>query len=418
MMKVVKAAMKEVREGVADGVLDDPALFVRLFDALPEPVVCVGTTVPAEPVVVYANAAATRLLLGDRSADAETDLTGCSLAALPGAMARQVLVPLCRDVLERNGPGTKIEVPLPADVVGLAASRPKRPDIRGYLEVHAQPVRDPATGRITAVLFVLRDVTERVLLREAYRAADEKARVLARALQTDVLVHENLGTIPGYRLAVSYRSMDREHDLGGDFFDGFRLGPTTFGLALGDVCGKGLGAVLDTALVKFFLKAFARDARQPADVLTKTHRAAREEPRFENFATAFYGLLDTQNHALTWTNAAHEPPLHVRAQTGALEALPASGVPLGLALVEWPGYEQRVTDLRPGDLLVLYTDGVTEARSLNGEHFGAERLRALVQTFRDKEPASLVRRIEEQIAAFTGGKQTDDRILVCLKRDA
>jgi hypothetical protein len=150
-------------EDLHNGVPDDVTLFVRLFEALPEPVLCVGTGVPTEPVVVYANTAIAWLLLGDRRADATTSLIGCPLAALPGALVHQVLVPLCRDVLAHEEARTRTEVSVPDNGAAGLVTRPEQP---GYVEVHAQPVRDPASGRITAVLFVLRDVTERVLLRE------------------------------------------------------------------------------------------------------------------------------------------------------------------------------------------------------------------------------------------------------------
>lgn len=374
--------------------LEDRQLLARLFEALPEPILCVDRAL----IIRYANPAAARILRKPSVAA----LIGSSLDAL-GSPLSSCLMELCTDALVSGQARPCAEVAVP--VAGSSA----------YFDMDAQPVRDD-TGMVLAVVVVLHDATERVLLREAQQTADEKARLLARALQSNILLEESAGSLPGYQHAFAYHPMDREHELGGDFFDIFRLGPNTFGFAVGDVCGKGIEAVLDTAVVKFFLKALARDARQPADVLAKAHRAAREEPQFQNFATVFYALLDTEAHTLTWANAGHEPPLLLRAD-GLVEALQPSGVPLGLSVVTSPGYEQRIARLHPGDVLLVYSDGVTEARNVDGAVWGRERLEALVVACRDAPPQESVTRIEQEIAAFTGGRQTDDRILIALKRE-
>jgi phosphoserine phosphatase RsbU/P len=132
------------------------------------------------------------------------------------------------------------------------------------------------------------------------------------------------------------------------------------------------------------------------------------------YATFFYGILDPSRHALTYTNAGHNPPMLLRA-SGAIETLDAGGLPVGLM----PGstYESGAVEIGAGDVLVLYTDGVTEAANAANEEFETERLERLAREGASGHVTSLLDRVYDEVFAFSAGMpQGDDITMVILKR--
>ena len=219
--------------------------------------------------------------------------------------------------------------------------------------------------------------------------------------------------IPGYDLACHY---EQAYEVGGDFFDVFRLvrRGRPLSVVVADVTGKGIAAALLMAFARPLIHAAIDNTTGPAEALERTNRVLRER-RASLFITALCGTLTLSTGRLRLANAGHEPPLLVRRDGSPIVPLEGSGPLLGafssLDLVE------TVATLDPGDAAVLYTDGVTDARSATGERFGDDRLLAAIETARGGSAAELVESITGAVNRFQGGTlPADDVTLVVIAR--
>ncbi len=221
----------------------------------------------------------------------------------------------------------------------------------------------------------------------------------------------------GFEFAKEYRAALGEAEIGGDFLDLFPLGENRVGIVMADVSGKGLQAAVQTAAVKYTLRAFAhRHPDAPGRVLSLVNdvlcsgMSARD-----GFITLFYGSLDTGTGELTWANAGHEPPLLRRADGGDA-ALPLEADD-GMALGVLPGvpYEDHALVMAPGDLLLLYTDGVTESRDPDGDFLGLGGLQRLLPPVGLPADTSLARLVA-RLRDFSADTQRDDIAMLLLRR--
>ncbi len=241
---------------------------------------------------------------------------------------------------------------------------------------------------------------------EALRKSEEFQRSIADVLQEAMLaVPEGM---PGIKMGHLYHSATEAARVGGDFLDVFAVGAGSIGLLIGDVSGSGLRAAALTSLVKDTIKAYGYEGVSPAVAMEKTNlvltRAANAGSRGETqFVTAFYGVLDTATGRLTYSVSGH-PPGIVRHNS---ETVFLSGCSPVLGVFETVGFQDGETHLGPGDLLVLYTDGLTEARS-QGEFFGEQRLLSLVATMGDRPVSEVPQAIFTGALEFTGGNFSDD----------
>jgi sigma-B regulation protein RsbU (phosphoserine phosphatase) len=150
--------------------------------------------------------------------------------------------------------------------------------------------------------------------------------------------------------------------------------------------------------------------------MAKVNRLLWESVEPDRFVTSLFGVLDTAARRFTYVNAGHNPALLYRAATGQFDTLEPTGPLLGT--FESATYKERVVEIRPGDVLVMYSDGVTEAMSQSGELFGEERLRKEIEA-RKTEPATVqLRGIWEAVQTFQGGEQDDDVTIVVVRGQA
>ena len=227
------------------------------------------------------------------------------------------------------------------------------------------------------------------------------------------LFPKHLPAIPGYDVAA--RSTPTRH-VGGDYYDAIDLGDGFVLIAIADVSGKGVPAALLMSNVQASLRALACRGMDLAGNAAKINDIIYANTDFNKYATFFYGILDTASNLLRYTNAGHNPPMLLRSD-GVIETLDAGGLPVGLM----PGsvYESGETTLHPGDLLVLYTDGVTEAESSDEEEFGTGRLELLVRETASEAACDVLERIAADVDEFaTGMPQADDITMLVLKRAA
>lgn len=211
-------------------------------------------------------------------------------------------------------------------------------------------------------------------------------------------------------------------ELGGDFFDFIDLG-RNLGLALGDVVGKGVPAALLMAGVRASLRAHAMDIYDINEIMARTNRALVEDTHEHEFATVWYGVIDSQTLRLTYTSAGHDPPFvfrpSLREHPGeAYRDLRAGGPVLGID--RGAVYEKGLFDLNPGDVLVIYSDGLTDAQTFDRQRYGRERVcRAVAESFNlsDQVSASLIlNHILWDVRRYVGlSRQYDDMTLVVVR---
>ncbi|MBN1505126.1 MAG: SpoIIE family protein phosphatase [Candidatus Eisenbacteria bacterium] len=202
-------------------------------------------------------------------------------------------------------------------------------------------------------------------------------------------------------------------EVGGDYYDFVPIVEHQTGIAIADVSGKGIPASLIMASFRASLRAEIRNNYAIRTILAKVNRLLLESVESGNFVTAFYGVLDTRARVLTYSNAGHNPPILVRTD-GRTELLMEGGTVLGAL----PGitFKERRVSFASGDLLVLYTDGVTDAMNPERDQFGQERLEELVRTVAGRDSEGVMQGIIDGVTAFRGeARLNDDLTLVVLR---
>jgi len=202
--------------------------------------------------------------------------------------------------------------------------------------------------------------------------------------------------------------------VGGDFYDFIPLDKDHWGLVVADVSGKGIPAALFMALSRALVRASAMGKLSPAEAIRHANELIMQDSKAEMFVTLFYAVLDTRTKVLCYANAGHNPPLHVSGSTSNVVLLKAQGVPVGIISdVEMTNEEIA---LRPGDAVVLYTDGVTEANNKENEQFEMERLTDVVIASRTLSADGIMAKIRGELEKFVGDHpQFDDITVMVLK---
>ena len=232
--------------------------------------------------------------------------------------------------------------------------------------------------------------------REMREAGDIQKRLLPR----------HITQIPGLDISADWKPA---RVLGGDYFDILRFADGSVGLCIADVEGKGVPAALVMSNLQSAVKAFATPAMEPEQLCRRLNTIFCEDVQTERFISLCYARLEPANRRLTFTNAGHCPPLLMRAN-GQTEKLERGGAVLG-RLPGWK-YEQGEVTLGANDVLVLFTDGVTEAENSEQQEFGEERLTACVRSCGEMTAAGLQRELLAQVAKHCGNRFHDDATLM------
>jgi sigma-B regulation protein RsbU (phosphoserine phosphatase) len=202
--------------------------------------------------------------------------------------------------------------------------------------------------------------------------------------------------------------------VGGDYYDFMGIGPGRIGVTVADVSGKGVGAALLMASLRAWLRVELLHGNDLAAMASKLDGFVQESSDTHTFITFFFAELDRETGAIRFVNAGHNPPF-ILGRDGVARDLPATG--LGLGMLPGRLYEVGTAAVGPGEILVLYTDGITESRNPKGEEFGAERLAEIVRSEREKDAPTIVDAVFRGLAEFAGcGGPYDDRTLVVVKR--
>lgn len=245
----------------------------------------------------------------------------------------------------------------------------------------------------------------------AERQRLEQELEVARSIQKSFLPR-TCPFLPGWDVAALWRSARR---VGGDFYDLILFDDRHVGFVVADVSDKGVPAALYMALSKTIIRASALEVRSPAQALRRANDLLVADSSSGMFVTVFYGVLDVREGVFTYANAGHNPPLLARAGASAPELLTAEGMILGV--MEDIDLEEKQIRIAEGDVLLMYTDGLTDAINAHEEEFGADRLARCLVDATDRPAEDLIQHVDREVAAHVGSQpQFDDYTLVAVKR--
>jgi sigma-B regulation protein RsbU (phosphoserine phosphatase) len=221
--------------------------------------------------------------------------------------------------------------------------------------------------------------------------------------------------IPQVSYAVSYRLA--EEFIGGDIVDVYHFDNNCVAFAIADISGKGAQAAVHAALIKYGLRAYSSHGLTPEAVLRALARLYLENNEFENvesFASVFFAVADPTRRTLTFANGGHEPILVV-SPAGVVSVLKPTAPLIGVFDDQHHLFRQEAIPIENGTLLVATTDGVTEARTRDGEFFGMERFIAAVEASRELSPEAIVERVIDDVQAFSQRALRDDIAIVVVR---
>ena len=275
-----------------------------------------------------------------------------------------------------------------------------------FVWAKASPLYD-LNGTITGSIETIRDITDRRKMEE--RIARSKAELdIAAEIQRSFLP-DTIPSIRGFDVAAT-SVMAKE--VGGDFFDviPMELVPLhqgSYGILIADVSGKGIPAALFMALSRIVVRVNATWHHEPAKAIASANTIIAQDSKSGMFVTLFYGILSEEDRTLTYVNAGHNPPMVYRAGSDTFEELTMTGLAIGV--LEDEIYGQRTIPIEPGDIIVLYTDGVTESLSSSQEMFGEERLKSIIWENRSLTATGIQKKIFDEVQNFSKSEpQFDD----------
>lgn len=250
------------------------------------------------------------------------------------------------------------------------------------------------------------------------QAAEEQKRLeyelgLARQIQTNFLP-EACPSVPGYEIASFWQGA---RQVSGDFYDYVALSGGRLAMTIADVSDKGIAAAMFMALSRTILRTMTIGKPSPRETIERANDVIISDARSDMFVTVFHAVLDPERGHFDYVNAGHNPPFIYRAKTKALTVLPGNGIAMGI--LPHMTYDEHQTTLEPGDLVLIYTDGVTDAMNARDEHFGEERLANIIAANASKTATELVDAIKFAVLEYAGdGTQFDDVTMMAVKRTA
>ncbi len=258
-------------------------------------------------------------------------------------------------------------------------------------------------------------LTDRVVEQETFRRDVALAAEVQQRLLPQISPQTETSSLDAFSLPVRI--------VGGDYYDFLDVGPHRIGIALADVAGKGIAAALIMAVIHASLRIIAAEKNiSLPELAARMNAFLHRSTGASSYATFFYAQVDENSMQLRYVNAGHNPPYLVR--TLAMPRATCEGAPIeelaigGMIIGMFPsaGYEEAVVDLKPGDVLLVFTDGVTEALNVAGEEFGEERLQALIRRVAHLAVAEIKASISHELRAWIGAApQHDDLTFVVMK---
>ena len=239
---------------------------------------------------------------------------------------------------------------------------------------------------------------------------------LAQSIQQTLLPKE-IPKTEGYDIAARYQAA---MEVGGDYFDFFYVDENSIGIAVGDVSGKGIGGAFVMSIVRTALRLEARGKKVASEVLSKLNATLTGEFKKGMYITLFYVILDSKRRIINYASAGHNPMILYRAETDRIYKLNPRGFPIGLNLGNQKFFQKNISSeklaLDKGDILLIYTDGITEAMNSEREEFGEYRLLEAIKNYKELSAEEFSDALMSNIKKFTkGASQSDDITFVVIK---
>lgn len=259
------------------------------------------------------------------------------------------------------------------------------------------------------------NITERREAQEVLANAAQRNRHIADVLQQALIPHDVYIQPPGYETTARYIPALSEAEVCGDFYDLFDLGDGRIGILIGDIVGKGLDAAVRIASVRFTIRSYAFVNYHPSEIITLVNDILSKEITSENdMLTVFFGILDTNTNKLKYTNAGHEPPLIMHKDKSSI--LLECGGPMFTGMNSYK-YQEDDVDMQVEDVLVLVTDGITEARkNYRLELFGIDGVKLSLSKNLKYSADKIADALIADVNLFTDGATHDDKAIVVIKR--
>jgi sigma-B regulation protein RsbU (phosphoserine phosphatase) len=270
--------------------------------------------------------------------------------------------------------------------------------------------------RLSILNGIAQQAATAVVNNQLYKESADRARMqqelnVARDIQASFLP-EGSPDIPGCDVASLWQAA---RQVSGDFYDFLPRADGTWGIVIADVADKGVPAALFMALSRTILRTVGFNRRDPADVLMRVNRIISIDAESDLFVTVFYAVWDPNTKRISFANGGHNPPILLNAK-GESRLLKVPGIALGV--LPDINLKTHSAHLQPGDTLILYTDGVTEAVNEDFDEYGMERLYLTARAVRKQSAQSIVQTIRDSIQDHAGETpQFDDVTLVVLKRE-
>lgn len=252
-----------------------------------------------------------------------------------------------------------------------------------------------------------RELEHAVKREVAGRELQEQDLERAREIQQALLPKE-IPQVPAFEVVAAW---EPARVVGGDYYDVIRLSGTKLGICIADVVGKGVSAALLMANVQATVRAYASEQASPSCLCRRVNEILCSNMAADKFVTLFYGILDAEAHTLRYTTAGHLPPLLVR-RDGNHESLCEGGAVLGV-FRDW-SFQEGLVQLGPGDRVVLFTDGITEAMRPDGEEFGEARVLRVAADGDACPPAEVKERLLTAVNQFCNSELHDDATLLLI----
>ncbi len=278
------------------------------------------------------------------------------------------------------------------------------------ISVSASPVRD-SKGRVIGAASVFRDISERAKFEQQRQQLFEREHRIAETLQQALIPSEIPSAMGNWSVAAKYQPALEEAKVGGDFYDVFPLRGGKYGILIGDIAGKGLAAAIRVASVRHTIRSYAYMDPSPARVMMLTNNSLCKEGADENeMLSAFYAIVDPGDNTIVYANAGHEPPV-VRNINGCVGELEVTGPMLGI--INGFQYLEKSFTLEPASYIVMFTDGITEARK-ESDLFGKDGVIEHLSEIRGATPEEVAETLLQAATDYAGGCLQDDAAILVL----
>ncbi|NIT56559.1 MAG: SpoIIE family protein phosphatase, partial [Aliifodinibius sp.] len=258
------------------------------------------------------------------------------------------------------------------------------------------PMKDPE-GNITSFVSVMKDITE-------LKRQQERELLLNVASEIQQGLYNSNISIPGFDIAGANYPADATS---GDYYDIIPTQDGHFWIAMGDVCGHGIGSALIMAETRAYLRAFTKTESDPGKVLTLLNEELVADLNPYHYVTLILAKIDTNRHVLEYAGAGHVPAFVLNASGEVVNVLRSEGIPLGFKSGEL-FHKNESIEITPNNILVFLTDGVTEAHTTDFKEFGAKRAISVIKRYRQSDSSEIIKHLYTEIRRFIHNNQDDD----------